>query len=80
MIWNHIEMQGRKHRSCELCHKEAEKKNRKKQHINGTENILLNGCTSAGAQNYDRKAYGRPISGAAWNSLRSGRFLRADLW
>ncbi|GFU75859.1 hypothetical protein TNCV_1653171 [Trichonephila clavipes] len=52
-----------------------EKKEQKLQHINGTENILLKGCTTTSAQNYDPKSSGRPVSDAAWNSLSSRRFL-----
>ncbi|GFX59531.1 hypothetical protein TNCV_2034591 [Trichonephila clavipes] len=55
--------------------------NTKQQHINGTENRLqtalqqLKGCTIASVRIYDQKSFGRLDSDAAWNSLRSGRFL-----
>ncbi|GFU95080.1 hypothetical protein TNCV_4138641 [Trichonephila clavipes] len=31
----------------------------KEQYVNGTENILLNGCTTTSAQNYGQKSSGR---------------------
>ncbi|GFV25664.1 uncharacterized protein TNCV_3851481 [Trichonephila clavipes] len=35
----------------------SREKEQKQQHIYGTENILLKGCTATGAQNYDKKSY-----------------------
>ncbi|GFV00021.1 hypothetical protein TNCV_4056941 [Trichonephila clavipes] len=53
----------------------------KQQHMNGTENILLKGCTAKGVQNYDQKSSGRPENGAAWNSFNSGSSSkRLSLW
>ncbi|GFV43667.1 transposable element Tcb1 transposase [Trichonephila clavipes] len=34
----------------------SREKEQKQQHINGTENILLNGCITAGIRNYDQKS------------------------
>ncbi|GFX60110.1 hypothetical protein TNCV_4532711 [Trichonephila clavipes] len=54
-------------------------KQEKQQHMYGTENILLSGCTTTGVQNYYQKSFGRPDNDTAWNSLPSGRFLLAVL-
>ncbi|GFV14829.1 hypothetical protein TNCV_4219231 [Trichonephila clavipes] len=51
----------------------------KQQHINGTGNILLNGCTTTGTRNNGQKSSGRPESDAVWNSLCSGRFLACQV-
>ncbi|GFV45889.1 hypothetical protein TNCV_2322471 [Trichonephila clavipes] len=48
-----IGMQGRKCRSCELGAKKKGKQ-QKQQHINGTESILLNGCTSRSVRKFDQ--------------------------
>ncbi|GFV85761.1 hypothetical protein TNCV_2003811 [Trichonephila clavipes] len=65
-------MQDSKRRSCELRCKEAKKK---QKHINGTENIVLKDFTTTGARNCDQKSPGKHDSGAAWNSLHSGKSL-----
>ncbi|GFV00022.1 hypothetical protein TNCV_4056951 [Trichonephila clavipes] len=59
-------------RSRELWYNEAEKE-QKQQHIYGTENISLKGCTTTGVRNYYKESSGLPDSDAAWNPLRSGR-------
>ncbi|GFU82593.1 hypothetical protein TNCV_685691 [Trichonephila clavipes] len=64
-------MQGCKCRSYELQYEKPEKK---QQHINGTKNILLKGCTTTIIPNYNQKS-GKPNRDAASNSLCSGRFL-----
>ncbi|GFV03579.1 hypothetical protein TNCV_3185021 [Trichonephila clavipes] len=53
------------------------KKKRKKEHkhTNETENILLKGCSATGVRNYHHKSSGRPYSGAAWNSVCSGKIF-----
>ncbi|GFY32408.1 hypothetical protein TNCV_3559161 [Trichonephila clavipes] len=72
-------MQSRKFHSYELWCKETEKKEQKKQHISGTENILLKSCTTKVAQNYGQKSSGFPDSDVAWNFLPSGRFLECHV-
>ncbi|GFX09295.1 hypothetical protein TNCV_1887081 [Trichonephila clavipes] len=64
-------MQGR---NCHSNAKKQRKKEHKQQHIKGTENILMQFYTKT-VLNYDQKSSGRPERGAAWNSLRSRRFL-----
>ncbi|GFX09673.1 hypothetical protein TNCV_2186691 [Trichonephila clavipes] len=67
-------MKGRKYHVCAMVQRSTERE-QKLQYINGTESILLKGCTATSVQNYDTKCSGRCDSGAAWNSLHSGRFL-----
>ncbi|GFV44174.1 hypothetical protein TNCV_1825411 [Trichonephila clavipes] len=55
--------------------KKQKKKEQKNPHINGTENILLKGCTTIGTHFYGQKSSGRSDSDIVWNSLPSGRFL-----
>ncbi|GFU89802.1 hypothetical protein TNCV_950911 [Trichonephila clavipes] len=52
----------------------------KEQYVNGTENILLNGCTTTSAQNYGQKLSGRSDIDAVWNSLRYGRFMTSHVY
>ncbi|GFV55648.1 transposable element Tcb2 transposase [Trichonephila clavipes] len=54
-------MQGCKCRSCKLWYNKEKNKNKKQLHINGTENILLKGCTMTGVRNYYQKSSGRLI-------------------
>ncbi|GFX70180.1 hypothetical protein TNCV_4616181 [Trichonephila clavipes] len=49
------------------------------QHINGIKNISLKFCTATRVRNYDQKSFGRPDSGATWNSFRSRRFLASHV-
>ena len=62
-----------------MVHKSRQRK-QKQQDINGTEIILLKGCTTEGVPNYIEKSSGMLHRDAVWNSLRSRRFLACRIY
>ncbi|GFV78174.1 hypothetical protein TNCV_1036421 [Trichonephila clavipes] len=46
----------------------------------GQKLFLMKRCSTTGVRNYDLESSGSPYSGAAWNSLHSGKFLACHVF